>query len=246
MMEPLRVENLSLGYGAKLVLKEITLEFPKGKITVVMGGSGSGKSTLLKGMIGLLPPVSGKVFYDQSSLYEVSVEERDEILRHIGVLYQGGALWGDRTVGENVAFPLEEFTQLPAAQIDDLVKYKLSLVGLEGAQDIYPDELSGGMRKRASLARAMALDPQILFLDEPSAGLDPVTARRLDELIMQLREGLGTTFVVITHDLQSIHTIAQHAIFIEKGQISGVGPLQQLKTQGTTAAKDFLNSYVTT
>lgn len=243
MLEPLKVENLSLGYGARRILSDITLEFPQGKITVVMGGSGGGKSTLLKGLIGLLPPMTGKVFYNKTSLYEVEVEEREKLLRHIGVLYQGGALWSDRTVGENIAFPLEEFTQLSRGQIRDLVRYKLSLVGLEGAEGLYPDELSGGMRKRASLARAMALDPEILFLDEPSAGLDPLNARRLDKLIVQLREALGTTFIVITHDLESIRAIAQNGIFLEKGHVAARGTLAELENGPSQAAKDFLKGY---
>lgn len=243
MLEPLKVENLTLGYGTKRVLTELNVEFPQQKITVVMGGSGSGKSTLLKGLLGLLPPMSGKVFYDKTSLYDVEPEERASLLRHVGVLYQGGALWSDRTVGENVAFPLEEFTTLPRAQIRDLVKFKLSLVGLEGAEKLYPDELSGGMRKRASLARAMALDPEVLFLDEPSAGLDPLNARRLDNLILQLREGLGTSFIVITHDVESIRIIAQHGIFIEKGKVTASGTLKEIEAGPSQAAKEFLKGY---
>lgn len=243
MLEPLKVENLTLGYGTKKVLTDINLKFPEKKITVVIGGSGSGKSTLLKGLLGLLPPIQGKVFYNKDSLYEVEPEERADLLRHVGVLYQGGALWSDRTVGENVAFPLEEFTELPASQIRDLVRFKLSLVGLEGAEKLYPDELSGGMRKRASLARAMALDPEILFLDEPSAGLDPLNARRLDQLILQLREALGTSFIVITHDLESIRDIAQHAVFLEKGKVGAVGTLKELENGPSQAAQEFLRGY---
>ncbi len=243
MLEPLRVENVTLGYGSKKVLSDINVEFPQKKITVVMGGSGSGKSTLLKGLLGLLPPMQGKIFYDQTSLYDVEAEERANLLRHVGVLYQGGALWSDRTVGENVSFPLEEFTTLPTSQIKELVKFKLSLVGLDGAEKLYPDELSGGMRKRASLARAMALDPEILFLDEPSAGLDPLNARRLDNLILQLREGLGTSFIVITHDLESIRTIAQHGIFIEKGKVTATGTLKEIENGKSETAKEFLRGF---
>jgi phospholipid/cholesterol/gamma-HCH transport system ATP-binding protein len=243
MLEPIKVENLSLGYGGTPVLTQVNVEFPKDKITVVMGGSGNGKSTLLKSLIGLLPPVSGKVFYNDASLYDVSPEQKQELLHRIGVLYQGGALWSDRTVAENVAFPLEEFTTLPPAQIKEIVDYKLSLVGLTGVDDRYPEELSGGMKKRASLARAMALDPEILFLDEPSSGLDPLNSRRLDELILELQAGLKTSFVVITHDLQSIHTIAQYAIFVNKGHVESQGTLDELKSKGSKEVKEFLSGY---
>jgi phospholipid/cholesterol/gamma-HCH transport system ATP-binding protein len=246
MLEPIRVENLTLGYGETDVLKNITLTLPQKTITVVMGGSGCGKSTLLKGLLGLLPPRSGKVFFGDASLYDLTAEERSQLLRRIGVLYQGGALWSDRTVAENVAFPLEEFTTLPARQIHDIVCYKLSLVGLEGSGDVYPEDLSGGMRKRAALARSMALDPQVLFLDEPSAGLDPLNSRRLDELILQLHAGLGTSFVVITHDVQSIHTIAQECVFIDKGQIAAQGKLKELESEGPAEAREFLAGYCAT
>lgn len=243
MLEPLSVKNLSLGYGASIVLHNLNLTLPEKTITVIMGGSGCGKSTLLKGLIGLLPPMTGQVFYNQASIYDLPSEKRAQFLRRIGVLYQGGALWSDRTVGENVAFPLEEFTELPARQIRDIVRYKLSLVGLEGAEELLPNELSGGMRKRAALARAMALDPQVLFLDEPSAGLDPLNSRRLDELILRLHEGLGTGFIVITHELQSIYDIAEHCIFIDSGHISAEGSLDDLQKNGPQEARDFLAGY---
>ena len=243
MLEPIKVENLSLGYGTTPVLNNISLTLPQKTITVVMGGSGCGKSTFLKGIIGLLPPTTGKVLYGDQSLYDLPNEERGELLRKIGVLYQGGALFSSRTVGENVSFPLEEFTRLSPTQIRDLMRYKLALVGLDGTENLYPEELSGGMRKRASLARAMALDPQILFLDEPSAGLDPLNSRRLDELVLELHEGLGTSFVVITHELASIHAIAQNCVFIDGGKVAAQGTIKELESKGPQGAKDFLRGY---
>ena len=243
MLEPVKVENLSLGYGDHTVLRNVSITLPKNTITVIMGGSGEGKSTLLKGLIGLLPPREGHVFYDKDSLYEIPLEEKDKLLRHIGVLYQGGALWSDRTVAENVSFPLEEFTCLPTKQIRDIVAYKLALVGLEKAGDTYPEDLSGGMRKRASLARAMALDPEVLFLDEPSSGLDPLNSQRLDDLILQLHEGLETSFVVISHDLQSIHRVAQQCVFIDKGHVAAQGTIKELEKSGPKEVKAFLSGY---
>jgi phospholipid/cholesterol/gamma-HCH transport system ATP-binding protein len=242
-IQPLKVENLSLGYGEKMVLGGVSFELHRGTVNVVMGGSGCGKSTLLKSLIGLLPPKSGRVLFAGEALYELPPEARRERLRQIGVLYQGGALWSDRTVAENVAFPLEEFTKLPQKAMRELVRYKLALVGLEGADDLYPDELSGGMRKRASLARAMALDPEVLFLDEPSAGLDPLNARRLDDLILQLNEGLGTTFVVVTHDIESVHRIAEQCLFLEGGCLAAVGSARELEVGSCAGARAFLSGY---
>ncbi len=243
MQEKISVENLSLGYGERAILSGVSFELPQNTITVVMGGSGCGKSTLMKGMIGLLQPQEGKVFYNGDSLYDLELDPRAEKLRHIGVLYQGGALWSDRTVAENVAFPLEEFTELGAARIAEIVHYKLALVGLEGAEELYPNELSGGMRKRVALARAMALDPAVLFLDEPSAGLDPLNSRRLDELILQLKEGLGTSFVVITHELASIFRIAEHCLYLEGGKLTAEGTLEELKASSSSGAQKFLESH---
>lgn len=235
-------KDLRLGYDSKVILSDVSVEIPDGKISVIMGGSGCGKSTLLKSLIGLLTPMGGQVNYAGDPLYAMNEAERKAQLRNIGVLYQGGALWSDRTIAENVAYPLEEFTELSAHDIAMLVDYKLALVGMDGSQDLYPDELSGGMRKRAALARAMVMDPKVLFLDEPSAGLDPRSSRRLDELIIQLSEGLNTTFVVITHELDSIHAIAQNCIHIADGGIAATGSIDEIKAS-SPAAKSFLEGY---
>ena len=182
---------------------------------IAMGGSGCGKSTLLKYLIGLMQPSQGEVFYGEENLWQVEPEARKGILRHIGVLFQSGALLSSMTLFENVALLLTEYTHLDAARIRDLVAYKLALVGLAGFADYYPSELSGGMQKRAGLSRAMALDPEILFFDEPSAGLDPVTAKLMDDLIRNLRDHLGATIVMVTHELDSILSIGDNSIFLD-------------------------------
>lgn len=215
---PIVVENLTLSYRSAPVLVDVNFSVQRGEIFVIMGGSGSGKSTLMKAMVGLLAPARGRVLYEGMSLWDEGPQTREGILRRIGILYQKGALWSSMTLAENVALPLEEFKGLKPGEISDLVEFKLSLVGLSGFENAYPSELSGGMVKRAALARAMALDPEILFFDEPSAGLDPVSARILDELILQLKENLRTTIVVITHDLESIFAIADDSIFLDSGE----------------------------
>ncbi len=212
---PISVHDVTVSYDGTAVLSGIGFCVKQGEIFVVMGGSGSGKSTLMKAMVGLLQPARGRVLYGGTSFWEADPDVRRRILRRIGVLYQRGALWSSMTLAENVALPLEEFTGLRPGEIRDLVSFKLSLVGLSGFENSYPSEISGGMMKRAALARAMALDPEILFFDEPSAGLDPVSARLLDELILELRENLHTTIVVITHDLESIFSIADTSIFLD-------------------------------
>jgi phospholipid/cholesterol/gamma-HCH transport system ATP-binding protein len=180
-----------------------------------MGGSGCGKSTLMRHLIGLKEPARGKVFYKDMSLWDVDQEKRDKILRNFGVMYQSGALWSSMTLAENIALPLKEYTDLPPARIKDVIALKLSLVGLSGFEDFYPSEISGGMQKRAGLARAMALDPDVLFFDEPSAGLDPVSARRLDDLILELSENLETTIIIVTHELASIFAIGNNSVFLD-------------------------------
>ena len=208
------LEDLEVGYGDHIVLTGIDATIYKGEIFVIMGGSGCGKSTLLRHMIGLYRPRKGRILF-----HGVPVEEwlasPERVARSIGVLFQNGALWSSMTVFENVALPLEQYTKLGAEERAQIVRLKLALVGLEGFEDCLPAQLSGGMQKRAALARALALDPEVLFLDEPSAGLDPVTSRKLDQLILQLRENLGTTFVVVTHELESIFTIADRAMFLD-------------------------------
>jgi phospholipid/cholesterol/gamma-HCH transport system ATP-binding protein len=186
-----------------------------GDVFIIMGGSGCGKSTLLKHLIGLQKPAKGDVLYDEQSFWQASAEERVKVMRRIGVLYQSGALFSSLTLAENIGLPLGEFTDLTQSEIADLVSYKLALVGLAGFEEYYPSEISGGMQKRAGLARAMALDPEILFFDEPSAGLDPVSARLLDDLIISLCETLGTTIVVVTHELASIFAIGTNSVFLD-------------------------------
>jgi len=211
----LRVENLDLAYADYEVLKDVTFEVADGTCLVVMGGSGCGKSTLLKALIGLLPPRKGNILIRSDDLWSSGFEKRAEILRRFGVLFQGGALWSSMTLLENVMLPLETYTDLPESEVSQVAEYKLSLVGLAGFEQFYPSQLSGGMKKRAGLARAMALDPDILFFDEPSAGLDPLTSRKLDDLINELKESLGITFVVVSHDLSSIYEIADDSIFLD-------------------------------
>jgi len=209
------VKDLTMAYGSFVVQKDLTFTINRGDVFIIMGGSGCGKSTLLRHIIGLKPPAKGSVFYEEVDFWQTSPQERDRIMRGIGVLYQKGALWSSMTLAENVALPLREYTGLAPAQINELVALKLSLVGLAGFEEYYPSEISGGMQKRAGLARAMALDPEILFFDEPSAGLDPISARRLDELILELRESLGATVVVVTHELASIFTIGNNSVFLD-------------------------------
>lgn len=211
----LRVENLDLSYGEHKVLSGVSFEVQAGSCLVVMGGSGCGKSTLLKSLVGLLEPAGGEVFFNSSNLWASSPEEKEAIFRSFGVLFQGGALWSSMNLLENVSLPLETYTELSDSEIADVAAYKLGLVGLAGHEEFYPSQLSGGMKKRAGLARAMALDPEILFFDEPSAGLDPLSSRRLDDLINELKESLGITFVVVSHELASIFEIADDSIFLD-------------------------------
>ena len=209
------VQDLTVAYRDVVILRDLTFTINRGDIFIVMGASGGGKSTLLRCMVGLLPPAAGDVLYDGLSLWSMDPEEQSRILRRFGVLYQSGALWSSLTLAENVALPLEQYTTLNPRQVKDLVSLKLSLVGLAGFEDHFPSEISGGMKKRAALARAMALDPDVLFFDEPSAGLDPISAHLLDELILELRDSLRTTVVVITHELASIFAIGNNSVFID-------------------------------
>ena len=204
-----------MAYGSFVVQRDLTFTVNRGDIFIIMGGSGCGKSTLLRHMIGLKKPAKGTVNYGDVSFWDAEPDERDRIMRQFGVLYQSGALFSSMTLAENIALPLQEYTDLKADQIQKLVSLKLALVGLAGFEEYYPSEISGGMQKRAGLARAMALDPEILFFDEPSAGLDPISARLLDDLILELRESLGATVVVVTHELASIFAIGNNSVFLD-------------------------------
>lgn len=212
---PIEVRNLTMAFGSFVLQRDLTFTINKGDIFIIMGGSGCGKSTLMRYLIGLIEPVTGEIFYHGQSLWQTTPQERERILRRTGVTYQQGALWTSMTLAENVALPLQEYTTLSAGEIADIVSFKLALVGLAGFEDYYPSEISGGMVKRAGLARAMALDPEILFCDEPSAGLDPISSRRLDDLIVQLRDTAGATVVLVTHELQSLLSIGTNSVFLD-------------------------------
>jgi phospholipid/cholesterol/gamma-HCH transport system ATP-binding protein len=237
------VSGLSVGFGARVLLRDVSFRVTRGQIFVIMGGSGSGKSTLLRALLGLHPPMAGEIRYGGEALDRAPPGRRDGILRRFGVLYQSGALFSSMTLAENVAVPLEMHTRLSAGEIAAVARLKLALVGLRGSENLLPAELSGGMQKRAGIARAMALDPEILFLDEPSAGLDPMTGRRLDELILALRNSLGTTVVLVTHELDSIFRLADDGIFLdgERERVIGAGsPRELLAHSREQKVLDFL------
>jgi len=228
---PVVVKDLTMQYGSLVVMKDLTFDVKQGEVFVIMGGSGSGKSTLLKYLVGLRDATAGAVRINGEDLASVDVATRRKSLRRIGVLYQAGALWSGLTLAENVALPLEELSELEDKAIAEIVELKLSLVGLHGYGDFYPNAISGGMRKRAALARAIALDPDVLFFDEPSSGLDPISASRLDELIVALAESLGTTIIVVSHDLASIFRIADRALFLDisKQTMTALGDPAELR-----------------
>lgn len=211
----IRVRDLTMAYGDFVVMHDLTFSINRGDIFIIMGGSGCGKSTMMTIMIGLKAPAKGQVFYGDLDFWGADPATRDRIIRRAGVMYQSGALWSSMTLAENIALPLETYTDLSPARIREVVELKLALVGMAGFEAFYPSEISGGMQRRAGIARAMALDPEILFFDEPSAGLDPVSARRLDDLIIELRDSLGTTMVVVTHVLESIFIIGNNSVFLD-------------------------------
>jgi len=233
-----------MAYGDFVIQHDLNFTIRRGEIFIVMGGSGCGKTTLLHHMIGLKRPARGRVLFDGTSYWESPPEVQQHIKRSFGMSFQSGALWSSLTLAENVALPLGEYTDLGDAEIAEIVSLKLALVGLAGFEEFYPAEISGGMHKRAALARAMALDPEILFFDEPSAGLDPISSRRLDDLIMQLRDSLGTTIIVVTHELPSIFTIANNSVFLdsEARTITASGDPKMLRDESPNPrVRAFLN-----
>ena len=209
------VHNLTMAYGSFVLQRDLNFTISHGDVFIIMGGSGCGKSTLLRHLIGLNEPAKGEIFYGDENFTKADPAKRQEMVRRMGVLFQSGALWSSMTLAENVGLPLGEYTDLSEAEIREVASLKLALVGLKGFEDYYPSQISGGMQKRAGLARAMALDPEILFFDEPSAGLDPISSRLLDDLILELRNSLGATVVVVTHELASIFTIGNNSVFLD-------------------------------
>ncbi|MCZ7592397.1 MAG: ATP-binding cassette domain-containing protein [Kiritimatiellae bacterium] len=239
----IEVRDLTMAYGDRVIQRDLLFDVMRGQIFVIMGGSGCGKSTLLRHLIGLQAPVKGTVSYAGEPFWPADEEVRIAQMRQMGILYQSGALWCSMTLAENVALPLETYTKLSRSDIAESVSLKLALVGLAGFGEYYPSEISGGMRKRAGLARAMALDPDILFFDEPSAGLDPISAKRLDDLILELRDGLGATIVVVTHELASIFAIGDDSLFLDaetKTQIARGAPRELLQTSDNSKVQEFL------
>ena len=209
------VKDLTMAYGGFAIQRNLNFTIQHGDIFLIMGGNGCGKSTIMRALVGLKEPAKGQVLYEGINFWEAEPGERDRTMRRFGVMFQSGALWSSMTLAENVALSLEEYTDLSPGQIREVVSLKLAMVGLSGFEEFYPSEISGGMQKRAGVARAMALDPDILFFDEPSAGLDPVSSRRLDDLILELRDSLGSTMVVVTHELASIFTIGDNSVFLD-------------------------------
>jgi len=242
--EPIIVaEDLTMAFGDNVIQRDLTFTINRGDVFIVMGASGCGKSTLMKNLIGLQRPAKGNVFYGDTSFWDTDDNEKQRVLRRIGVMYQGGALWSSMTLAENIMLIIQEYLEIDADQALELASLKLALVGLAGFEQYYPSEISGGMKKRASIARAMALDPEILFLDEPSGGLDPISARMLDDLILQLKSSLRTTVVVITHELASIFTIGNNSIFLDtetKTMIASGNPKKLLEECDNPTVRRFL------
>jgi phospholipid/cholesterol/gamma-HCH transport system ATP-binding protein len=236
-------DGLTIAFDGYVVQGDVSFTVRRGEIFVVMGGSGCGKSSLLRAMIGLVRPATGEIFYDGRPFWGAGDDERVRIQRRFGILFQSGALWSSLTLGENVGLPLSQYTALSPDDLAAVIELKLSLVGLRGFEGFYPSEISGGMRKRAGLARAVALDPDILFFDEPSAGLDPISSKRLDDLILQLRDALGATIVVITHELASIFSIADNSVFLDAETHTAIAhgnPRELLHSSENSKVRDFL------
>ncbi|HHO47309.1 MAG TPA: ATP-binding cassette domain-containing protein [Desulfobacteraceae bacterium] len=245
-MEPaphIEVRDLTMAYGDFIVQRDLNFTVNKGDIFIIMGGSGCGKSTVMRSLIGLQRPAAGTVLYDGRDFWNVEPDERERLKRRLGIMFQSGGLWSSLTLGENVALPLSEHTDLAPRMIREIVAFKLALVGLNGFEEFYPAQLSGGMKKRAGLARAMALDPDILIIDEPSSGLDPLSARRLDDLIVELRDSLDTTIVLITHELASILGIGSNSIFLdaETRTMIATGNPREAVRSGDPRVRHFLS-----
>lgn len=240
----IEIRDLTLAYGSFVVQENLNFTVRRGEVFIILGGSGCGKSTVLKSMVGLKRPSTGDVYYQGEGFWAASGTRRDEFMRNFGVLFQQGALWSSMTLAENIALPLKQYTNLANDEIADVCALKLALVGLAGFGDYYPNEISGGMRKRAALARAMALDPEILYFDEPGAGLDPISAKLQDDLILELRDSLGSTVVVVTHELQSIFSIADNCVFLDpetKTQLATGNPKELREQSDVFAVRNFLN-----
>lgn len=238
------VRGVTMQYGGRVIQRDLNFSIYRGEIFVIMGGSGCGKSTLLRHMIGLLQPATGDILIDGENFFTSTPEQQLAMRRRWGITYQRGGLFSDLTLAENVAVPLQQYTQLTPAEMRDTIAYKLALVGLAGFEDYYPSEISGGMQKRAALARALALDPELLFFDEPSAGLDPLSSQRLDELIVQIRESMGGTVVIVTHELASIFSIANNSVYLDadsKTQLDYGDPRELVTRSEHDIVKRFLS-----
>jgi phospholipid/cholesterol/gamma-HCH transport system ATP-binding protein len=238
------VQDLTMAYGPRVIQKNVSFDVQRGDIFVIMGGSGCGKSTLLMHLLGLLEPAQGEIVYGEQNFTTASPTERQALRQHWGITYQSGGMISAMTLAENVALPLEQYSAYSASEISEIVALKLALVGLDGYQDYLPSEISGGMRKRAALARAIALEPDILFFDEPSAGLDPISSRRLDDLILQLKDSTGATVVMVTHELPSIYAISNNAIYLDaetKQMIESGNPAWMRDHSEHAIVRQFLN-----
>jgi phospholipid/cholesterol/gamma-HCH transport system ATP-binding protein len=256
MAEPSRISNAADGFsgpmisirdlrvaygGGREILHGISFDVQRGETMVILGGSGSGKSTLLRTLVGLERPTSGEVWIRGKNFAAISDDERDEIRKHLGMSFQGGALFGSMTVGENVALPLQEHTKLEPSTVEIMVRLKLDQVGLSGYEDYLPSQLSGGMKKRAAVARALAMDPEILFFDEPSAGLDPIIAAGIDQLILELKKAFHMTIIVVTHELASAYLIADRMVLINKGDLIAMGTVQEMRNSKHPKVRQFLD-----
>jgi len=241
---PIIVEDVTMAFGSFVVQRDLNFRINRNDIFIIMGGSGCGKSTVMRALIGLQAPAKGRIWVEGKSIWEISDSACRDVMRSAGVVFQSGGLWSSMTLAENIGLPLGEYTELNAKEIDEIARLKLALVGLSGFEDFYPSEISGGMQRRAGVARALALDPRILFLDEPSAGLDPISSERLDQLILELRDSLGATIIVVTHELASIFTIGNNCVFLDpesKTQIATGDPNWLRDHSDHPTVREFLN-----